>query len=348
MKSSILLFIFLAIGVRTYGQDSISNPIVNFRVEARGGYGISLQDKEKIDEESGFKGEFLNVSLRGEFAHRFSYAWQQRMNKSCFDAHFFDATDYLYLSYKPVEPLAFSAGKQIVAIGGFEYDRAPIDLYFCSEYWHNIPCYQWGVSATYNFKNNKDILLAQICQSPFDTKKTDLYAFNLLWLGHHGIWNTIWSINAIGCDKGRYISYVSLGNKFKISRCWDLQIDVMNRAGKHQQWIFGDYSLIGELNSFPNQHLRIFAKASHDCNHSNTAIDKSIHAGTEVTRVGAGLEYYPLKAKWHDMVRLHVNYSYNWGTNTNPNGTLKDNRNELNVGLTCRVDAFKLFIKHKS
>lgn len=56
---------------------------------------------------------------------------RHRLNKKNNDASFFDATDWLYLAYRK-DNWELSAGKQVVAIGGYEYDAAPIDLYFCS------------------------------------------------------------------------------------------------------------------------------------------------------------------------------------------------------------------------
>lgn len=323
-----------------YAQQDGGPDVVNLRVEGRGDYDTELLDGKKVDEQSGFRGKYLNIILKGEFAGKFAYGYRQRMNKFSRDMHFFDATDWLYLTYHPIPQVAISAGKQVVAIGGYEYDRAPIDLYFCSEFWNNIPCYQWGVSLSYNFSDH-DQLVAQACQSPFDTHQTDLYAYNLMWNGHHGWWHPMWSLNAIGADSGRYISYLALGNLFRLSRHWDIQFDLMNRAGRHQQWLFGDFSLMGELNYRPNNHLHFFAKGTYDHNRTHTPADHCVLPGTEITRLGCGLEYEPLKGRWHDLVRLHANYCYTWGQQGNPDGALLDRQHQVNVGLTCRVDVFR-------
>lgn len=341
MKFSLIAIVsFCCLSTSAWAQDD--EPQVNLRVEGRGDYDHMHLDGTKNDEESGFRGKYLNVVLTGEFLGKFAYGYRQRMNKFSRDMHFFDATDWLYLNYSPISSVTLSAGKQVVGIGGYEYDRAPIDLYYCSEFWNNIACYQWGVSVAYDFRGGHDRLLAQACQSPFDTHQTDLYAFNVMWYGKRAFWSTMWSINAIQRAPGRYISYVSLGNEFRFSNKWNLQVDVMNRASRHQQWIFGDYSIVGELNYHPNEHFRVFAKSTHDANNTHTDADQTVLAGTEVTRIGGGLEYTPLKGKYRDWVRLHADYCYTWGTNTNPNGALLDDSHLVNVGLTCRVDVFKL------
>lgn len=325
------------------------------RIEARGDYGREYVDGETDREASGFKGKYLNVIFKGEFAEKFSYAYRQRLNKAAFSSSFFDATDWLYLDYRPIPGMTLSAGKQVVGIGGYEYDRAPIDLYFCSEYWNNIACYQWGVSVAYDFgadnplrtAKRSDRLLFQVCQSPFSGARnpytgasiSDLYAYNLMWYGSHGVWSTIWSANMIEYGAGRFIGYLSLGNELRLGRQAWLQFDFMNRAGRGQRWFFDDFSVIGELNWMPCQQLRVYGKASYDKNTTTNGADFCVHGGTDMTRVGCGLELWPLKNEWHERVRLHANYSYSWGANGNPNGALRDRGQWFNIGLTCRFDA---------
>ena len=55
-------------------------------------------------------------------------------------------------------------------------------------------------------------------------------------------------------------------------------------------------------------------------NHAGTDADVALHDGTELTRIGAGVEYYPLKEK---NIRIHGYYSYAFGKNTNPEAWYK-------------------------
>ena len=126
-------------------QDS---KVVNLQLETRMDYQREYLDGDAIKPNSGFIGKYLNVILNGTINDRWSYSYRQRLNKAHADATFFDATDWVHLTYKVNDNWSLNGGKQVVGIGGYEYDRAPIDLYFCSEYWNNIPCYQLGVSAT--------------------------------------------------------------------------------------------------------------------------------------------------------------------------------------------------------
>ena len=234
------------------------------------------------------------------------------------------------------ENWAVSAGKQVVAIGGYEYDRAPIDLYFCSEYWNNIPCYQFGVNLTYTFNEGKDQLLAQVCESPFRLPGKDMYAYNLLWYGSHGWFNTIYSVNMIECMPGEFINYITLGNKFNVGD-FSLEFDVMNRAVRNQTFLMKDISLMGELSYSPSQKWNIFAKATYDVSNTDKAGDYCVMSGTEVTRVGAGVEYYPLDGG-NKNVRLHAAFSHSFGKNGNPAGALLDEQSYVTLGLKWKMN----------
>ncbi len=238
MTTKLWLLLLLAIPVNIWAQDGSK---LHLLLEARGDYQRTYVDKEAIKDDCGFKGKYLNVILTGDITPQVSYAYRQRLNKIHKNSSFFDATDWLYLNYQATQHLSFSGGKQVVGIGGYEYDRAPINLYFCSEFWNNIPCYQWGVSASYAITKN-DKLTFQFCESPFRSfyEHADMYAYNLMWNGSHGIWNTIWSINMLEWQGGKFINYISLGNEFRLARNATLQLDYLNRAVSHQTFLFKD------------------------------------------------------------------------------------------------------------
>ena len=53
--------------------------------------------------------------------------------------------------------------------------------------------------------SGNDTFLTQICQSPYQKiyenktgKAAEMYAYNILWNGRHGIWETFWSANNVG------------------------------------------------------------------------------------------------------------------------------------------------------
>jgi hypothetical protein len=280
------------------------------------------------------------VILNGKINDHWSYSYRQRLNKAHADQSFFDATDWLHLTYKLNDNWSFNGGKQVVGIGGYEYDRAPIDLYFCSEYWNNIGCYQFGVSATYTTNNGNDSFLAQICESPFNFMNDDLYAYNLMWYGSHDWYNSIWSVNAQEIASGKHIYYIALGNEFRFGNA-KLQLDLMNRASDDHAFFFKDFSVMSELSYMVNENLNVFGRMSYDVNKTNSTADACVLSGTEMTRLGAGLEYYPLQ-EGNRNLRFHLYACHSFGKNGNPAGTMQDEQTFVDMGVKFKVDILSL------
>ncbi|MBR6760291.1 MAG: porin [Alistipes sp.] len=330
------------ISTSAFAQDD-ERQSINVLAEARVDYQGNYLDGHHICDESGFKGKYINLIVFGDISNSFSYSYRQRLNKAHADATFFDATDWIYLTYTtPNRHWALSAGKQVVGIGGYEYDRAPIDLYFCSEYWNNIGCYQFGASVTYANKSGNDKIMFQACESPFKQKGSDMYAYNLMWYGSHGWFNSIYSVNMMEYMPGEYIYYIALGNEFRFGDCGKLQLDVMNRASKGEPFFFKDFSIMSELSFNLGQKVGVFGKATYDTNKSGVMADYCVMPGTDITRVGAGIEFYPLP-KGNRSVRLHANYCYTFGVNGNATApVLMDNQSLFSVGLKWKIDIASL------
>ena len=315
-----------------FAQDLNQTGPVNLQGEVRIDYQGDYVDGEYIGSNSGFKGKYVNVILFGNINDSFSYSYRQRLNKAHADQSFFDATDWAYLTYTANQHWSFSAGKQVVGIGGYEYDRAPIDLYFCSEFWNNIPCYQLGVSASFTTTSGKD---------KFNLKDKVMYGYNLMWCGSHGWYNTIWSANMFEYLPKEYIYYLALGNEFCLGHNTKLRVDLMNRATGSHAFFFKNCSVMAELAHNIKDKLNIFGKAVYDVNNTDVAGDYCVLPGTELTRFGAGVEFYPLP-KGNRSVRLHATYCYTLGENSNPAGTSLPEQSLFSVGLKWKIDVVSL------
>ena len=327
--SAFAVLFCMALGAQEFGLKTL-------RLEARGDYQREYIDGDEVAGNSGFKGKFLNIRIDGNISKEFSYSYRQRLNKKNGDANFFDATDWLYLAYTK-NNWQLSAGKQVVAIGGYEYDAAPIDLYACAEWWNMIPCYQWGGTVAYMMNEGKDNLSFQLCESPFrGALDDDMFAYNLMWVGSHGWFSTIYSVNMVEYRPGKFVNYISLGNKFNMGKV-SFELDFMNRAASGQAFFGKDYSVVGTLAWRPTEKLNLFGKACYDVNETSTGKDYLVAPGTEITRVSAGVEYYPLKDARND-VRLHAVGAYSFGDNTNPAGALLDKQAYVTVGVTWRMN----------
>lgn len=344
MKRGFLTLIFTICFLAVFAQN---NEIMNLRLEARADYQQEYLSSSKMNDNSGFKGKFLNIRIDGNISDEFSYSYRQRLNKPNKDASFFDATDWIYLTYSK-KNWSLTAGKVVVAIGGYEYDRAPIDLYFCSEYWNNIPCYRVGANVAYSANSGKDKFIFQFCESPFrdnalNVRSKEMFAYNLMWCGSHDWFNTIYSLNMIEYLPGKYINYIALGNRFVVGD-FSLELDLMNRATSEHVFIGRNLSVMGELSWRPMDCLNVFGKATYDVNKTDDVSDFCVMSGTEVTRIGGGVEFFPLKNSSHD-VRLHLAGSYTWGGNGNIAGALQPDQTFLSVGVTWRMNM--LSIKRK-
>lgn len=314
----------------------VTSEIARLDFEARIDFDGVNRDGHTDDANTGFKGKYLMFRLDGMIVPGLTYSWRQRFNKNMAD---FNATDWVYLNYA-VDRWNFQVGKEIVAIGGYEYDKAPIDLYGCSVFWNNIPCYAFGVSAGYGI-TKKDRLTFQVSESPFaHAGNRNMYGYNLMWTGTHGFFQSIYSANLMEYAKGRYISYLALGNKFTAGKT-TLELDLMNRAASHQTFFFKDCSLMAELSYNPNARWRIFGKYTYDVNHSGTNADLVVSEGTELNMAGAGLEYFPLMKKRHRL-RIHAACYYSWGKNGNPDNLLQDKTTYFTAGLTWDMNLLNI------
>ncbi|MBD5190257.1 MAG: porin [Bacteroidales bacterium] len=316
--------------------------IVSVGIDARVDFQHESIDGHTDNSNSGFEGKYLMLRVDGEIIPGLTYSWRQRFNKTTFDSNFFDSTDWLYLDYA-IDRWHFQAGKEIVMIGGYEYDRNPKDLYSCSVFLNNIPCYDMGVSAGFDVTSN-DRLSFQVTQSPFFTRENrNMYSYNLMWSGHHGIYESLFSANMIEYAKGRYINYIALGNKFSFDK-FVLELDYMNRAASGQAFFFKDCTVMGELAYNPTDRWRVHVKGTYDRNASHTDKDYTVYAGTSLKMVGGGVEFYPLLHRRHTL-RLHANLYYAWGHNTNTADVMQDKSLFVSAGLTWHFNAFSL--KHK-
>lgn len=337
MKQLLFLLLLLLPCAPLFAQTHKFNTL---RLEARGDYQRFYDDGTQNDAESGFKGKFLNIRLDGQIGENITYSYRQRLNKPHKDMSYFDATDWLYLTYTK-NNWSFSGGKQVIGIGGFEYDLAPIDVYYFSGFCTNITSYAFGASVGYNLSDN-DKLTAQVCESPFSTSSDDIYAYNLMWNGKHGCWETIYSVNMVEYQPGKYLNYIALGNRLNLGDV-TLTLDLMNRTAEGHCFLGRDFSIMGEIDWMPCEKVNLWGKCTYDVNKSKTLSDGSVPPGTELTHLGAGIEVFPLKDNRNDL-RLHLAGHYSLG-DTPATYAVQPKQLMLTAGLTWRMDLLGL-LKH--
>lgn len=332
MKRLVIALLCGALPLAAHAQEEL----LKMRLDTRVDYQREYLNGQSEHGSSGFKGKYLVVAIDGKISEKWEYAYRQRLNKAHADQSFFDATDWATVSYKPSGRWRITAGKDVVWVGGYEYDRNPVDMFAASEFWNNISCYQLGVSAAYTLPSGRDKIVAQYCQSPFSAAHPDTYAYNLVWYGNHGCLGTIYSANMIEYMPGHFISYIALGHKLTLGRL-EICADFMNRAASGQTFLFADCSVMAELAYNPTSKLNLFGKLTYDVNSTTSDADRCVAAGTEITNLTGGVSFSPHKA-----VRLHAAYSHSFGTNTAPDAVIRPDRDFVSVGLTWKLDLLSL------
>lgn len=316
--------------------------VFRLETEVRIDYMQEYQEGNAQDAVSGFQGKSFNFRIDGQIADGLTYSWRQRVNRPGKNDSFFDATDWATINYS-LDRWTFSGGKQVVAIGGYEYDMSPINCYFSSEYWHNIGCYQFGASASYALGSKEDKLMFQFCESPFrrnalNVTGKEMFAYNLMWTGRHGFFSTISSVNMIEYLPGKFINYIALGSRFEGDQV-ALELDVMNRAVNAKDFWGKDMSVMADFSWYPSDRLRLFAKVTYDFNRCEEIGDFGVLPGTDVVRAGVGLEFYPLKNMKN--LRLHLNGCYTDGKCVE-GGALRPHQTIIDGGVTWRMKIINL------
>lgn len=338
-KLMLALCAFMFLSNIAFAQEQKSFTIDKLSVEGR--VDFDYFDRENGNT-SGIGGKFFNFEMKGSFLNDFSYRIRQRIDMQGSGSK----TDFMILSYHAHKNWSITAGKMPLAVGGWEYDLPPIDVYFASLFWNNFACYEVGAQVEYHSNNKKHDIIFQVTNSTFTPDKfSGMYAYNLIWYGNVGLLKTAYSINMMEQKKGEYINYISLGNDFDFGKM-HLVVDFINRGFFNQSdFLFGDFSLIGEVKYAFNDKFTLMAKGGYDRNKhmiQPQAYDMTVAPGVEYTFAGLGFEAYPYKGNKN--VRLHGFFALN-DLNEPADDMLNPNSSNLelqfNLGVTWRINFVK-------
>lgn len=317
--------------------------VLNLEARLDGQY---LDKKGEIDEsQTGFMGKYIALKAQGTITKGLSYTWRQRFSRTPKDNTFWDQTDILDLTYK-TGIFDVGAGKQVVMIGGYEYDRAPINLMCPNLFVTNVACYQFGVSAGFQVSKHDHIGI-QVSQSIFATASDrNLYAYNLMWSSSRDLsdwlkFETLWSVNEIEYLKGKFCNYVALGNKFVISDKVTLLLDLMTRTYPDNN-LFKNNTFMGEVSWDITPKWRVTGKVSYDCNRGvNTTNKTEVARGSQLTISGLFGEWFPIHNKRH-LLRMHAGAFYSKGTNNNKSDLMQKDTFYATVGVTWHMNLLNI------
>lgn len=301
----------------------------------------------------GFHGKYFNLKLGGDLGSGFSYYFMQRIVANEGSVTFFDNTDFLYLDYKPTNNWRLRFGKDAMALGGFEYDAAPIDVYFPTNLWRNIYCFQLAFSGAYITDDGNHTFMAQVSNSPYVNYNNlnydaGLVSYNLYWAGNMGHWHTLWSTSMVEYKWNNYLNMIMIGNKLVYDK-WDLYVDFIHHALAIDDW-GKNFGIVSCANYYFTPQFNIFVKGMYEQNKSgenlgsSVAMDHQLAAGHTSARYGLGFEYFPSEQK---NVRLHIyacrmTDSFTDATTNQPVTVATWN---FNVGATWTMDYYQMFKK---
>lgn len=291
MRRHFILSIILSLFVSAFAYASD----IDVSIQGRGAF---YADKQ----ENGFKADYLNLLAKGNLGKHFSFIVRHELNKPTTNKELLNATDFLNLTYSTGD-WSFSAGKYTLAVGGFEYDAAPIDIYFASEYWDNFGgCFEYAVSAARRF--GAEQLTFQFARSPFgnsDKALSGRYAYSLQLLGEAEHWKHIYSVNFLEKEtKGEFVNFIALGNKFVFDK-FSVYLDLQHRMECSKPTFFKDFTLSSRADFAPAEWVNLFGRADYDYNTSGSAT--IVSNGTEAFRYGFGAEFFPWEGR--EDIRFH-------------------------------------------
>ncbi|MCF0211956.1 MAG: hypothetical protein HUK17_03560 [Bacteroidales bacterium] len=348
------LVAMLALGAKTSAQVDF-NPVINtLRMESRFDFDY-ISHLGDAAPDYGFHGKYFNLHVGGYIGEQFSYYFRQRIQANPGSIAFYDNTDFLYINYMPNKNWMFRLGKDALAVGGFEYDAAPIDVLFATNYWDNFYCFQLALAGAYKSDDGNHMLLAQVANSPYVHTdgapwQSGLMSYNLYWSGNFGHFKTLYSANMFERERGHFMNYIALGHKLVYEK-WDLYLDLIHHALYGSDW-GKNYAVVGCFNYYATKDLSFYAKAAYEQNRSdyntlnlngNLNPDCLILSQHAYTSYGIGCEYRPSFCK---SVRLHGVVAMRHATDyTNPDQVETTNSLNVNLGITWNMDFLKLINK---
>lgn len=354
MKTRLLItlatLILAAAPLKSHAQINWGEVFSKFKLEVRADGEITTTDSTP---NLGFHGKYFNFMLGGDLSGGFSYYFKQRIVANPGSVTFFDNTDFLYLDYMPTQNWRLRFGKDAMALGGFEYDASPIDVYFPTNIWRNIYCFQLAFSGAYITDDGNHTFIAQVSNSPYINYNNlnydaGLVAYNLYWAGNMGHFHTLWSTSMVEYKWNNYLNMTMLGMKLIYDK-WDLYFDFMHHALAINDW-GKNFGFVSCANYYFTDRFNIFVKGMYEQNKSSetlgssVSMDHQLAAGHTTARYGLGFEWFPSEAK---NVRLHIygcrmTDSY---TDATTGKDVTDASWNFNIGATWTMDFYKLFKK---
>lgn len=384
MKKTLFLLTTLLSGLPAFAQEADIENVnaVEVRVIPRFDTNPYIPMGGKADWDFDFGTTSLYTQIEGNLGEHLTYFfsnhWLSTHSKELYtinedgdkSANFFrtDYNNWLDMGYIGLDfgSWDFTLGKDMLAIGSFEEDdydyetHANLNTYF----WNAAQVYQWGAKAAWTNPSETSQFFAQLSSSPFSQhpfgkswygEGGHLKTISGGWIGAFDNYESIWSVNMMEYDKGKYLGIVGLGNRFYIDD-FTITIDWNNRVTSMKKFFNQEMSLSGTVQYALSEKLEIFAKGGFEIAHKHDYfaydddgfIPSSIYnSGNGSYRfAGIGIHWYPIEDERN--LRLHAVAAYNNYPKLMDDGSRTKKQLSLSVGMLYDFDVIALFQSHKT
>ena len=200
----------------------------------------------------------------------------------------------------------FTLGKDCLATGGHEYEDWDWEVHpiLATPLWNELPCYQWGGKVAWTTPSELSTFSLQMTTSPFGERPfgSGLWTYSAQWGGDYGWFSPLWSVSALGVDKGEYNWIVSLGNQF-FANDWTFTLDWTNTCGLNETYsgLLGGSTFHGRVDYAPSERWDLSLRGNY------VVTDKSLYEGNW-WNLGTVFQFYPLRDSQD--LRLHAVAEY--------------------------------------
>lgn len=325
--------VFLSIMCLLFASVLASAQVDYAAIEARGAFVVNQGNP-------GVSADYVNIQVKGHILPSLRFRFRQRLTKPIYDTkNPLNGTDILSLTWDISSKWSLSGGKLPITVGGYEWDAAPIDVYYYSGFCNGIQqVYGLGGSVFFRPAQGQELQL-QVTHSPLHGGNLSRFNVGLSWNGRFfPWWETIWSVNWIDDYYHHMMGYLALGNRFHMGSVVSLDLDMMYRRALTQKKAQFDGTAIAKLNFRINDKWNLFAKGSYDENDQNVddegiPFDMTLPPGSHYWVAGGGMEFYPLG---DSDLRIHA---VAWTESASK-------KLNASIGVTCNVDFVKIIKKY--
>ena len=201
---------------------------------------VSFQDRFNGDDSgASFVGRQLRFEMLGNITKHWGYRFRYRLNRPGVQQsdNFSNNIDFMMIRYKFNDRFELTAGKEGVALGGYQYDDNPIQVLEFCDWLTGIDGFHLGLQGTYNMTKNQALILSlhnanndRTNKYYFEDKTIKSSHFPLgataCWSGSFfgGKLQTLWSYTLLSEVQNNLGHLVMTGTKLNMKK-WQLILD---------------------------------------------------------------------------------------------------------------------------